>query len=89
MSIVVVDLLLTLLLFVVAGGRDYTSPQSNLVFAAGLGTEECAFIPVLNDLCLEDANETFPSCFRTHRVKLFGEACCDIVETHAATRTCA
>lgn len=44
--------------FLIAG-EDYTSVQKNLTFAVGLGTVECVYIPILNDLCLEDANETF------------------------------
>ena len=41
------------------GGKDYTSAQKNLTFAVGLGIVECIYIPVMDDLCLEDANETF------------------------------
>ena len=30
-----------------------------MTFGVGLGTVECVHIPILNDICLEDANETF------------------------------
>lgn len=41
------------------GGKDYASVDRNVTFAIGLGTMECVYIPILNDVCLEDVNETF------------------------------
>ena len=41
-----------------AGNEDYVPVERNLTFATGQ-TVECVNIPILNDICLEEASEDF------------------------------
>ena len=38
---------------------DYVPLEIQLVFDEGLDLTQCAYIPILNDECLEDYEETF------------------------------
>ena len=41
------------------GGADYISVSKVITFAVGLGVENCVYIPILNDECLEEDMEGF------------------------------
>lgn len=50
--------------------------MKTLTFAVGLGTVECVHIVILNDICLEDSNETFS-------VSVSSDVDCVVVDTSA------
>jgi len=60
-----------------AGGEDYIETEKNVTFGVGLGTVECVHIPILNDICLEDTNETFS-------VSISSDVDCVLVESSAS-----
>ena len=47
------------------------------MFAAGFGTVECIHVPILNDVCVEDINETFS-------VSVSSDAECVLIDTSAS-----
>ncbi len=64
--------------FLCADGEDYALTEKNLTFGVGLGTVECVHIPILNDVCLEDMNETFS-------VSISSDVDCVVVEPSASS----
>ena len=52
--------------------------EKNVTFGVGLGTVECVHIPILNDVCLEEAEESFV-------VSISSDVECVVIEPSASS----